>query len=585
MHEEMKKQEEIYAKRQEKYRAAVEKLRKQKESWKSEVASTTKQAEECQKRLEERTKELEAKEALLANREAQLDARQKEQEHEAQRASNTTEMERQLQNKINIISALRSEMVSLERAHEANMQHGRESARSEIRLLTQKHEAELQSAREEMQTALDQLRSKHEEELQSLARSFEQREKEWNELFTQQSEQCDRAAQQELEAEQQMKQVMIMKEDIEARETKYATAMKELDEQRASYEASAAKLKSDRSELHERINAHERSMASHAETVATFQQQRDQWNEEYTRTAAQQAEIQSKLDEDVASLKQEQLKLAEEKETLQREQEELKQAQEKLQQREKEFDEAVQQFDAHMSARESSASEWEARLKHVESEYSTEFTKMNQETSRLALWESELQSFQQSLFARERHIRLVERNLGEYLEPFDQSSILDLNASTNNASMLLMRQSQGMAQREDDEQQNISVDETPQRMDRAIKSKQYHPQQHQHQHQPQQHPSQHQLQAHPSRHNSMPTFAPMTPAQHVALSSPGLLSPRSLAAPVLSPASLPRPSPPSSMPSARSAVTPLPRPAVDLYSPTQAEISITDECETSFSQA
>jgi len=38
------------------------------------------------------------------------------------------------------------------------------------------------------------------------------------------------------------------------------------------------------------------------------------------------------------------------------------------------------------------------------------------------LWESELLTFQQSLHAREKHLSLVERNLSDYLSPFNDST-------------------------------------------------------------------------------------------------------------------------------------------------------------------
>lgn len=76
-----------------------------------------------------------------------------------------------------------------------------------------------------------------------------------------------------------------------------------------------------------------------------------------------------------------------------------------------------------MHSRESSCRDWESRLQTVEVKYSTEFGKMNDEMQRLALWESELLTFESSLQAREQHLNTVERNLSEYLAPFNDSTV------------------------------------------------------------------------------------------------------------------------------------------------------------------
>jgi len=76
-----------------------------------------------------------------------------------------------------------------------------------------------------------------------------------------------------------------------------------------------------------------------------------------------------------------------------------------------------------MSSRENAASEWESRLRVVESRYGVEFAKVSDECARLHAWERELLTFQQSLQEREKHVALVEKNLGDYLSPFDESVV------------------------------------------------------------------------------------------------------------------------------------------------------------------
>ena len=75
-----------------------------------------------------------------------------------------------------------------------------------------------------------------------------------------------------------------------------------------------------------------------------------------------------------------------------------------------------------MSARERSSSEWEGRLQVVEGRYEVEFVKVGEEVRRLQLWEAELLGLQEALGRRQEHLHLVERNLADYLSPFDQSS-------------------------------------------------------------------------------------------------------------------------------------------------------------------
>lgn len=372
-----------------------------------------------------------------------------------------------LAQKQGVVAALQSELDSthrahaddkarLENAHAAAVAAAADRAAQELGLVREEWAAKLAAAATAHEASVDALRSEFaaRESLRSdtaaaqaaadalMAEREELQRRQVDDLVRREEELQRRALEHDtraLELEQAHSlAVQAFQEESVAARARLAESQAGLDARAADLDARTVALEAEEARVAAERSRLEGEVAAGATSRAEFEARESRHNALHAANLRQVSESQASVDKSFKQLRAAQASLKEEKAEHERlaaalatDRGEALQWRHHLEQRDAELSAAVAAFEAHVSAREAAAAEWESRLRAVEARYQTEFDNVSGEGARLTAWERELLEFQEALVRRENHLAIVERNLHEYLSPFDESVVGSVSVASS----------------------------------------------------------------------------------------------------------------------------------------------------------
>ena len=492
-----------------------------------------------------------------------------------------------------VVAALQEELASTHRAHEDDLLRAMAAAKHTEAQLVARAAEDLSAAKADAAALLASTLKERSEALQALRDDYARREQAWTE-----SNQSAEEVSALLRHREELSRRCTT--DLESREAALAA-------DRAEFDARCMQLESERASMiatfearleehmhmvrtqEEAFQLREAALAERHSKLESLEADREALDAKRTefeaKAAAQNAsyaaglktltESQGSLDASFKALRASQAALKADTESMQTEAASIKADREALDAalkdaaarqidleawtahvstRDAELTAAIAAFEAHMAAREAATAEWSARLATVETRYSVEFVRVSEECVRLQRWEDDLEARSQELHERQCHLEVMQRNLGEYLSPFEESTL-----AAGNRSMMAL---------EGANHSPVKHQRTP--------NKPLRPQQ----------PLQ---MINGSSPSATAVSARIRPSPFrfatTSLAPPGTISKLAAAAPSSSVSPSPSSPPPAAAPVASAASVPSSSSSL-LYSPTQADISfqLTDQNETSFAQ-